>query len=52
VELDELKRLAGIASTIDHKVVDGVKYVMGSKEWFERPANNYQMPTGFRGRKK
>ena len=56
MNLDDLKRLAGIT---DHRGINtvsesgsGVMARPGTEEWFKRPVNDMQMPTGFRGRKK
>jgi hypothetical protein len=56
MNLDDLKRLAGIT---DHRGINtvsesgsGVMARPGTEEWFTRPVNDMQMPTGFRGRKK
>lgn len=56
MNLDELKRLAGVT---DHRGMSTVSAPAsrdtarpGTEEWFKRPVNDMQMPTGFRGRKK
>lgn len=56
MDLSELKRLAGIT---DHRGISTVSEPdnrvtarPGTEEWFKRPVNDMQMPTGFRGRKK
>lgn len=60
MNIDELKRLAGITDSHSRSTCpDPVKHSdvtakPGTDEWFKQsfPLNDFQMPVGFRGRKK
>lgn len=51
-ELAEWKRIAGIIETTETTTVAQQQYKIGTPEWFNRPVNDGQFPTGFRGRVK
>ena len=51
-ELAQWKRIAGIRETTETTTVAQQQYKIGTPEWFNRPVNDGQFPTGFRGRVK
>ena len=51
-ELAQWKKIAGIRETSESSVATQQQYKIGTPEWFNRPVNAMQMPTGFRGRVK
>ncbi len=51
-ELAQWKRIAGIKEVKEQATAEQHKYKIGSPEWFNRPVNAENLPTGFRGRVK
>jgi hypothetical protein len=49
-ELAQWKKIAGIRETNESSTATQQQYKIGTPEWFNRPVNATQMPTGFRGR--